>query len=47
MGVIATCFSPTGPSSGNTFIQSTKKINWVGGVLYINDTSFEQIISLY
>ena len=42
-----TCFGPTGPSSGNTYIKITKKGYWVMGGSYINEISFLQLISLY
>jgi len=41
------CFSPTGTSSGNTYIKITKKGYWVMGGSYINEISFLQLIGLY
>jgi len=42
-----TCVSPMGPSSGNTYIQITKKIYWDMSGLYVYEISFLQLIGLY
>lgn len=45
--VLATCFGPKGPSSGNERIKISKKSYWVMGRLYIDDIWFVQSVGLY